>query len=137
MRVQKFRRFAQSLVEDHKTLNKQEEHFGELRSKEEKDRFDRKVKEFEAAHPHVDLTPIYENDKTEAARKVLHKKAYASYKAFHFLKNGIKKGSDAETAELTKFTSCLVFCIEHAGALLCSNRAFRGRRSFGRRRLHP
>ena len=93
-RLQKFRRFAQSLVEDHKTLNKQEEHFGELRSKEEKDRFDRKVKEFEAAHPHVDLTPIYENDKTEAARKVLHKKAYASYKAFHFLKNGIKKGSD-------------------------------------------
>ena len=63
----------------------------------EKERFDRKVKEFEAANPDIDLTPIYENDKTEAARKALHKKAYASYKAFHFLKNGVKRGDGLQS----------------------------------------
>lgn len=65
-----------------------------MRSQLESDRLDRKVDEFEAAHPNVDLTAIYENDKTEAARKALHKKAYASYKAFHFLKHGVKRGKE-------------------------------------------
>ena len=60
----------------------------------EKERLDKKVKEFEAEHPNIDLTPIYENDKTEKARQVLNKKAYASYKAFHFLKSGVKRGKD-------------------------------------------
>ena len=104
-RLQKFRRFAQSLIEDHKYLTKNSENFGEMRSKLEKDRFDQKVKEFETANPHIDLTSIYENDKTEAARQSLQKKAYASYKAFHFLKQGIKKGAElnpeSEKADIT------------------------------------
>ena len=65
-----------------------------MRSQLEKDRLDQKVKEFEAANPNIDLTSIYDNEKTEAARQTLHKKAYASYKAFHFLKHGIKKGTE-------------------------------------------
>lgn len=56
------------------------------------------MKEFEAENPGVDLTAIYDNDKTEAARRALHKKAYASYKAFHFLKNGVKRGDELLTA---------------------------------------
>jgi len=104
-RLQKFRRFAQSLIEDHKYLTKNSENFGEMRSKLEKDRFDKKVKEFETANPHIDLTSIYENEKTEAARQSLQKKAYASYKAFHFLKQGIKKGTElhpeGEKADMT------------------------------------
>lgn len=52
------------------------------------------MKEFEAANPDIDLTAIYDNEKTEAARRTLHKKAYASYKAFHFLKNGVKRGEE-------------------------------------------
>ena len=93
-RLQKFRRFAQSLIEDHKSYTKREEQYGYLRTPLEQERFDRKVREFEAEHPDIDLTPIYENDKTEQARKVLNKKAYASYKAFHFLKSGVKRGKD-------------------------------------------
>ena len=73
-------------------MARREDHYGELRSPLEKERLDRKVREFEASHPDIDLTPIYENDKTEKARQILHKKAYASYKAFHFLKNGVKRG---------------------------------------------
>ena len=61
------------------------------------------MKQFEEENPHVDLTAIYDNDRTEAARKALHKKAYASYKAFHFLKNGVKpgKGIGEEQEELS------------------------------------
>jgi len=65
-----------------------------MRSQLEKDKLDRKVKAFEAENPGIDLTAIYDNDKTEAARRALHKKAYASYKAFHFLKNGVKRGDE-------------------------------------------
>ena len=75
-------------------MTKREEKYGELRSQLEKDRFDRKVKQFEEENPNIDLTPIYENDRTERARQVLNKKAYASYKAFHFLKSGVKRGED-------------------------------------------
>ena len=52
------------------------------------------MREFEAQNPGVDLTAIYDNEKTEAARRALHKKAYASYKAFHFLKSGVKRGNE-------------------------------------------
>lgn len=94
-RLQKARRFAASLVEDHDYMMKREDSFGQpLRTPLEKERLDRKVAAFEAEHPDIDLTAIYENDKTEAVRQTLHKKAYASYKAFHFLKNGVKRGND-------------------------------------------
>ena len=97
--MQKFRRFAQSLIGDDKYLSHKEESFGQVRSSFEKDQLDRKVREFEAAHPDIDLTAIYDNEKTEAARRTIHKKAYASYKAFHFLKNGVKRGKELATDE--------------------------------------
>ena len=40
------------------------------------------------------MTAIYDNEKTESARRALHKKAYASYKAFHFLKGGVRRGEE-------------------------------------------
>ena len=71
-------------------MDRTTEQFGELRTELDRERLDRKMKEFEKEHPHIDLTAAYENDKTEAVRRTLHKKAYASYKAFHFLKHGVK-----------------------------------------------
>ena len=70
-RLQKVRRFAQSLIEDHKYLSLRHEEFGQFRSDLDRQRLDQKAREFEAAHPEVDLTPIFENDKTEAARQAL------------------------------------------------------------------
>lgn len=70
--------------------------FGIPRDEIEQEEFDRKVREFEKQNPDVDLTMIYENEKTEAARRTMHKKAYASYKAFHFLKHGVKQGAEQE-----------------------------------------
>ena len=99
-RLQKVRRFAQSLIEDHKYLSLRHEEFGQFRSDLDRQRLDQKAREFEAAHPEVDLTPIFENDKTEAARQALQKKAFASYKAFHFLKSGVKEGREFRDAEL-------------------------------------
>ena len=52
------------------------------------------MRDFEAANPDIDLTAIYDNEKTESARRALHKKAYASYKAFHFLKGGVRRGEE-------------------------------------------
>lgn len=93
-RLQKYRRFAQSLVEDHEYHLHMKEELGQLRTPEDKQRFDRKVQALEAENPGLDLTAIYENEKTELARKALHKKAYASYKAYHFLKNGVVRGAE-------------------------------------------
>ena len=48
---------------------KREDSYGQpLRTPLEKERLDRKVAAFEAEHPDIDLTSIYENDKTEAVR---------------------------------------------------------------------
>ena len=71
----------------------------------DRERLDRKMKEFEKEHPHIDLTPAYENDKTEAARRALHKKAYASYKAFHFLKHGVKSSGIASANDETNLSA--------------------------------
>ena len=51
-----------------------------------------KIKEFEKENPHVDLTMLFDSKEVEAARLAQHKKAYASYKAYNFLKHGIKTG---------------------------------------------
>ena len=44
------------------------------------------------------MTQLYDTERAESARKVLHKKAFASYKAFEFLKNGIKTSSEPSAA---------------------------------------
>ncbi len=106
-RLQKLRRFTQSLIEDSKYMTVRQEHFGQVRSPLENERLNKKAREFEAANPDVDLTPMFENEKTEAARQALHKKAYASYKAFHFLKNGVKSGVALRDSELDEGKSAL------------------------------
>jgi len=41
-------------------------------------------------NPDLDLTQLFETERAEAARKAQHKKAFASYKAFQFLKHGVE-----------------------------------------------
>jgi len=37
------------------------------------------------------MTQLYDSQKAEDARRSLHKKAFASYKAFEFLKGGVTR----------------------------------------------
>jgi hypothetical protein len=60
------------------------------RGAREEARLNDKMRDLQQKYPHVDFTQLFETDRSENARKVLHKKAYASYKAFEFLKNGLK-----------------------------------------------
>jgi len=50
-----------------------------------------KIKELQAKYPHVDMTQLFDSQRAEDARRTLHKKAFASYKAFEFLKGGVTR----------------------------------------------
>ena len=80
-KLKRFRQMAKSLIEDNKFKSRVEPS-SQFLTQMEKDKFDAKVKDLEAAYPNLDLTTLYESDSADQARKVLHKKAYASYKAF-------------------------------------------------------
>lgn len=59
------------------------------RTRDEEDRLREKVKEMEKENPNADFTVIFSSDKAEQARREQHKRAFANYKAFQFLKHGI------------------------------------------------
>ena len=65
-------------------------------------RFDRKVRELEQKYPNVNFSQLYASDQAEAAKQALHKKAYASYKAFQFLKHGIKTSKEEPETKISK-----------------------------------
>ena len=48
-----------------------------------------KIRELQKQNPDIDYTQLFDTERAELARKTQHKKAFASYKAFQFLKNGV------------------------------------------------
>jgi hypothetical protein len=50
-------------------------------SQEERD-LDDKIRKMQRENPDLDLTQMFETERSELARKAQHKKAFASYKAF-------------------------------------------------------
>jgi hypothetical protein len=84
------RQAIRSLVEDKAGLSRDHRSDYEL-TQLERDRMDANARKLEAINPGLDVTAMYGSDDTDEARKALHKKAYASYKAFQFLKHGIKR----------------------------------------------
>lgn len=67
------------------------------RTELEEDKFKEKIKDLEAKYPHVDFTTLFDTDRAEDARQALHKKAFASYKAYKFLKAGVAAPGVTET----------------------------------------
>mmetsp|Transcript_27074 Transcript_27074/g.19517 ORF Transcript_27074/g.19517 Transcript_27074/m.19517 type:complete len:98 (+) Transcript_27074:1340-1633(+) len=65
------------------------------RTQQEERELDDKIRQYQKENPTVDMTPLFDTDRADDARKELHKRQYASYKAFTFLKNGIKKAEDS------------------------------------------
>lgn len=68
-KLQEFRHMARSLIEDHPTLTNMHNHWGKTRDDVAQKRLDRKIKEFEAKNPHIDLTSLYDSEQAEGFRK--------------------------------------------------------------------
>jgi len=63
------------------------------------ERIREKVIELEKKYPHIDMSQIFGSEKAETARRALHKNAFASYKAYEFLKHNIIPESKQEKAK--------------------------------------
>lgn len=56
----------------------------------EEEKLNDKIRALQKENPNVDFTQLFDTERAEQARKALHKKAFASYKAFQFLKHGVE-----------------------------------------------
>jgi len=68
---------------------------GSTRTPEEEELLKEKMRRMEKEKG-IDLTELFESEPAERARKSIHKKAFASYRAFEFLKGGITKKKEEE-----------------------------------------
>lgn len=82
------------MIENHQYDTRKSKEAGG-RSEIDQARLDRKIRELEKKFPNVNFTQLYATEQAEAAKQALHKKSYASYKAFQFLKHGIKTSKEA------------------------------------------
>lgn len=84
--MKEFRKQAQELLENDKYKTRVDDRFRTLKDDEI---MKEKLREYQKENPNLDLTQLFQTEKAEKARLALHKKAYASYKAFEFLKSGV------------------------------------------------
>lgn len=68
------------------------------RTPSEEDALNDKIKKLQKENPQIDYTQLFETERAETARKASHKKAFASYKAFQFLKHGVELQARGVTA---------------------------------------
>lgn len=66
------------------------------RTPEEEDKVNQMIRKMQKENPDIDYTALFDNDKLEGVRQNQHKKAYASYKAFQFLKHGVEMRAQLE-----------------------------------------
>jgi len=99
-KLKEFRDFARDIIEN--KPHKMRQAKMSRRTKEEERELDDKIRKLQKENPSVDLTPLFDSDRADVARKEMHKRQFASYKAFTFLKNGIKKAEDS--SEMAAYT---------------------------------
>jgi hypothetical protein len=86
-RLKEFKSVAREILEDPKFRTRRHESL--RRTKREQEELNRKMKAIQKKHPDLDITQLFESEKTERARREMHKRAFQSYKKFEFLKAGI------------------------------------------------
>ena len=84
-KLKDFRAIAKEMIENPKGKSRKLIR----RSKRETEELHEKLKEFASANPGVDVTTLFESEKTEKLKREMHKRAFSSYKRFEFLKAGI------------------------------------------------
>lgn len=86
--MKEYRELARNVIEDKKYNARTVEAYGRNASEEEA--LNERIRELQKQNPNMDLTQLFDTERAEQARKAQHKKAFASYKAFEFLKNGLE-----------------------------------------------
>lgn len=87
-KLKEFRELAREVID-----NNDKPKFGTnlpKRNQVEEDALNEKIRKLQKENPDIDYTQLFDTERAEAARKAQHKKAFASYKAFQFLKNGVQ-----------------------------------------------
>ena len=72
------------------------------RNAEQEETLNDKIRELQRQNPDIDYTQLFDTERAEAARKAQHKRAFASYKAFQFLKHGVELQSRDATKKQEK-----------------------------------
>jgi hypothetical protein len=72
-------------------------HVSQRRTQREIEELYVKLREYQAAHPHMDLTSLFESYEADRARLQFHKRSLQSYKKFEFLKAGINSQDKEST----------------------------------------
>jgi len=83
-KLKEFRELAREVID-----NSEKPRLGVKRSQAEEDALNDKIRKLQKENPDIDYTQLFDSERAEAARKAQHKKAFASYKAFQFLKHGV------------------------------------------------
>lgn len=101
-KLKEFRSLAREVLD-----NKESSKLGSLaqRTTAEEEALNEKIRALQRENPDKDYTQLFETERAELARKAQHKKAFASYKAFQFLKHGVElqsKGLSGKTAAPVK-----------------------------------
>jgi hypothetical protein len=78
---------ARDMIEDRPSLRTEK---STQRKAHEEEKLNDKIRQLQKENPNVDFTQLFDTDRAEKARRALHKKAFASYKAFYFLKHGVE-----------------------------------------------
>lgn len=85
-KMRKFQGMAKDLIDGSRS------HTGALmqRTEREEAAILDKIRLLQKENPDKDYTQLFDSERAEIARKAQHKKAFASYKAFQFLKHGVE-----------------------------------------------
>ena len=86
-KLKDFREMAREVLENPKYIARGEY---SQRFEDEEERLNAKIREMQRKDPDTDYTELFETERAELARKAMHKKTLASYKAFEFLKHGVE-----------------------------------------------
>jgi RNA recognition motif-containing protein len=87
-KLEDFRKLARKVIEggEHE---RNRNHKTDQRTPREEELLREKIAILEKKYPHVDMSQLFVTEKAEQTKRALHKNAFASYKAFEFLKHGI------------------------------------------------
>lgn len=88
-RLKEFKSIAQEMIENPK--GKTRRHSSNRRTQREQEELYEKIKAFQAKHPGVDVSMLFESEQAERVKLIQHKKAFENYKNYEFLKAGINK----------------------------------------------
>ncbi|CDW82520.1 UNKNOWN [Stylonychia lemnae] len=94
-RIEKFKQLARDLIEN----DPKESRKNIGRNQKQEDIVNDKIRQLQKENPDIDFTQLFDTERAELVRKNQHKKAFASYKAYQFLKHGVELSGKKQQEE--------------------------------------